>query len=55
MIQGGTIYWIFFIILYLGTQALDLLTAWWLRKWTDATGNPSPSHSLDFYLNIYGK
>ncbi|CED83809.1 Multidrug resistance-associated protein/mitoxantrone resistance protein, ABC superfamily [Phaffia rhodozyma] len=50
---GGMFYWTAFTIVYLGTQALDLLTAWWLRKWTDAAGLSHPARSLDYYLAIY--
>jgi hypothetical protein len=42
-----------FAAVYLGVQANDLLTAYWLRTWTSATAQQPSPHSLDYYLSIY--
>lgn len=48
---GGPVYWLVFVFFYVGTQALDLATAWWLRKWTAATSDSAAD--VRFYLLVY--
>lgn len=48
---GGPVYWLVFVFVYVGTQALDLAVAWWLRKWTAATTDNAADVRL--YLLVY--
>jgi hypothetical protein len=52
-LQGGSWYWTMFAIIYVGTQLIELLAAWWLRQWTAATDQKHSVRSLDFYLVVY--
>lgn len=53
VLKGSMGYWILFATVYLGTQLIDLFTAYWLRTWTAATSEPHPPHTLDYYLILY--
>jgi hypothetical protein len=48
---GGLLYWALFAAAYLGTQALDLGSAWWLRRWTSA--NATDRSEVQKYLLVY--
>lgn len=48
---GGPFYWLLFATAYLGTQALDLGSAWWLRRWTSA--NTTNRSEVEGYLLVY--
>lgn len=48
---GGPLYWTLFAAAYLGTQALDLGSAWWLRRWTSA--NATDRSEVEAYLLVY--
>ncbi|KAH8926904.1 P-loop containing nucleoside triphosphate hydrolase protein [Atractiella rhizophila] len=50
--NGGAIFWIFLLVVFLGTKGMDVLESWWLSVWSRSYSTPE-RRSIDYYLSVY--
>lgn len=61
---GGAPFWLVLFVAFIGSQVLQFLSNWWIKKWADAGGKSGrlevhnglltrPEHPVQYYLFVY--